>query len=80
MQRKDIKDSGMPIYSYKCSGCEEQFDMLVGVTSEAFELKCPKCGSKELKKALTTFSVQAKSEEPACATGACQPVGCPSCN
>jgi putative FmdB family regulatory protein len=61
----------MPIYSYKCSGCEEKFDKLVGVTSEAFELKCPKCGSKKVKKVLATFSVQAKSEESACATGTC---------
>jgi putative FmdB family regulatory protein len=70
----------MPIYSYLCSGCEEKFDMLVGVTSEAIELKCPKCGSKKVKKTLTTFSVHTKSEEPACATGACQPVGCPTCH
>jgi len=70
----------MPIYSYLCSGCDEKFDKLVGVTSEATELKCPKCGSKKIKKALTTFSVQTKSEEPACSTGTCQPVGGPTCH
>ena len=56
----------MPIYSYKCSDCEEKFDKLVGVTSETVELKCPNCGSKKIKKALATFSVQAKSEESTC--------------
>jgi len=70
----------MPIYSYQCSDCEEKFDMLIGVTSEKTELKCPKCSSKKIKKTLTTFSVHTKTEEPACATGPCQPVGCPTCH
>ncbi|MGD2295579.1 MAG: zinc ribbon domain-containing protein [Candidatus Aminicenantes bacterium] len=69
----------MPIYSYRCSDCEEQFDLLVGVTSEKAELKCQKCGSTNIKRILTAFSVHANTSESSCSTGTCMPVSCPTC-
>ena len=69
----------MPIYSYRCRDCQEKFDLLVGVTSKAAEQKCPKCGSQNIDKTLTAFSVRASSSEPSCSTGTCTPVGCPTC-
>lgn len=44
----------MPIYKFKCSNCgifEELMDL-----DESYE-KCPKCGSEEIKKLITTASV-----------------------
>ncbi len=66
----------MPIYSYICKDCGEKFDLLVGITSEKVELKCKKCGSKNIEKTLGSFSVgnpsdKASSSGPSCPTGTC---------
>ena len=47
----------MPIYNYVCKECGENFDLLIGVVSESVELKCRKCGSKNIEKTLSSFSV-----------------------
>ena len=65
----------MPIYTYICKGCGKKFDLLVGVTSEKVELKCKKCGSKNIEKTLGTFIVgnpgDKSSSGPSCPTGTC---------
>jgi len=66
----------MPVYTYICKDCGEKFDLLIGVSSEKVELKCKKCGSKDIEKALTTFSVRnsgssSGSSGPSCPTGTC---------
>ncbi len=66
----------MPVYSYVCKDCGGKFDLLVGVTSEKVELKCRKCGSKDIEKALGSFSVRnpgdkSSSSGPSCPTGTC---------
>lgn len=69
----------MPIYEYRCSKCHHTFDMLVGVTAETTELKCPQCGSKEVTKGMGSFAVRMGSSSTgasSCATGTC----CPTCN
>lgn len=46
----------MPIYEYMCKKCNESFSLLqrVGVTEK--DTVCPGCGSKDIKKNLSTFS------------------------
>ena len=66
----------MPVYTYICKDCNENFDLLVGVTSEKAELKCKKCGSKNIEKTLSSFSVgdsgsKSSSSGPICPTGTC---------
>jgi putative FmdB family regulatory protein len=66
----------VPIYTYVCKDCQEKFDLLVGVNSEKEESKCTKCGSKNIKKALGSFSVgdagnKTSSSGPSCPTGTC---------
>jgi len=66
----------MPIYTYACKACGEKFDLLIGVASEEVELKCKKCGSKNIQKLLSTFSVsnpdnKSSSSGPSCSTGTC---------
>ncbi|MEA3328360.1 MAG: zinc ribbon domain-containing protein [Candidatus Omnitrophota bacterium] len=67
----------MPIYSYICKDCKEKFDLLAGVTSEKTELKCKKCGSKNIEKTFASFSVgdssnsKSKSSGSSCSTGTC---------
>jgi putative FmdB family regulatory protein len=72
----------MPIFSYRCSDCENQFDLLVGVTSDSGEQKCPKCGSTKINKILSGFSVRMAASKNSCSTGTCSPNptgGCPTC-
>ncbi len=68
----------MPIYSYRCKKCSHNFDMLVGVTADAGDLVCAKCGSAEVEKTMSSFAVRmgtSNSGTPSCAGGSC----CPTC-
>ncbi|MCK4352271.1 zinc ribbon domain-containing protein [candidate division WOR-3 bacterium] len=67
----------MPVYSYKCKECNEEFDLLIGVGKGNKELKCPKCGSQKLERLLSSFGVRmgglstGSSSCPTCSTGTC---------
>jgi len=70
----------MPIYTYRCRKCGEKFDLLVGVTSDKTEKKCSKCGSVEVEKILSAFSVGSRSDRgESCSTGTCSTGVCPTC-
>jgi putative FmdB family regulatory protein len=45
----------MPIYEYLCEICGEKFEKFVRSGSAQVELKCPRCGSEEVKKAFSLF-------------------------
>ncbi len=45
----------MPIFDYKCNGCENEFEMLVR-SSEAV-VQCEKCGSENVERKISAFSV-----------------------
>ena len=66
----------MPIYTYICKDCGERFDVLLGVTLEKKEVKCEKCNSKNIQRALSSFTVggpnnKTGSQGPGCPTGRC---------
>lgn len=67
----------MPIYSYSCDKCGNDFELLEGMTAEKTEKNCPACGSKNISKRLSNFSVGASSAGPACPTGTCPTGTCP---
>lgn len=75
----------MPIYAYICNDCKEKFELLVAMTHEKTELKCEKCGSKNIERTFETFSVgkgSSSSSGPSCPIGTCPtcPMGtCPTC-
>ncbi|MBC8414612.1 MAG: zinc ribbon domain-containing protein [Nitrospira sp.] len=46
----------MPIYEYICSDCNEKFALLQSVYPQDNTAECPKCLSKKVKKAISTFS------------------------
>ncbi len=68
----------MPVFTYICKDCGKKFDLLIGVTAEKPELKCQKCGSKNIEKALASFGIgsssSGSSSAPSCPTGTC-PLG-----
>jgi putative FmdB family regulatory protein len=61
----------VPIYEYKCCGCDEEFEALVLSPSE--KVRCPKCDSAEVERRLSCFSVSG-GNEIAASTG-CAPSG-----
>lgn len=68
----------MPIYEFRCLGCGHVFELLkLKKGDEGLEMKCPKCGSHETEKILSTISVatsaggKAKSTMKSCGSGSC---------
>jgi putative FmdB family regulatory protein len=47
----------MPIYTYKCQDCGEEFDLLVGVVKDQEKFKCTKCKGENLKRIFSAFGV-----------------------
>lgn len=43
----------MPIFEYKCAGCDAKFEKLV---RGGEKVTCPKCGKSRLKKLFSTFA------------------------
>ncbi|MCX7794364.1 MAG: zinc ribbon domain-containing protein [Thermodesulfovibrionales bacterium] len=46
----------MPIYEYLCNRCKAEFMMLQKMGTSERDTECPKCGSKDVKKKLSSFS------------------------
>ena len=49
----------MPIYEFKCSKCQNFFELLVMNSDEEAEFKCPECNAKNFERVLsaTNYSV-----------------------
>ena len=47
----------MPIYEYQCDNCHRRVSILARSFSES-SVTCPNCGSTELKRLFSTFSVR----------------------
>jgi putative FmdB family regulatory protein len=52
----------MPIYEYLCPGCNGRFQRLVRGFSDPPGLACPRCGSTQVRRAISRVAVL-KSEE-----------------
>ncbi len=64
----------MPIYTYKCKKCGLKFDFLHKSCEALEEVRCEACGSKEVERLLTSFSVG--SDRDSFGGGSC-PTCCP---
>ncbi len=51
----------MPIYEFKCSKCEHVFEVMGSYAEREQPHACPKCGSNEVKQAITLFSAKPPS-------------------
>ncbi len=47
----------MPIYEYRCNDCHRRVSILIRSSSES-PLTCPSCGSSELTRLFSSFSVR----------------------
>jgi putative FmdB family regulatory protein len=63
----------MPIFEYRCEKCDTKFEKIVFNRSE--EIVCPKCGSVQVQKLLSSFAVCAESSRPSPKVGAACPRG-----
>ncbi len=64
----------MPLFEYSCEKCGERFEALVP-RAEADRAVCPKCGSRRVRRELSTFAAVGGRSEFACASGTCPGTG-----
>jgi putative FmdB family regulatory protein len=50
----------MPLYEYRCLGCDRQFELLV---LGAMVPTCPHCGASSLERQLSMFAVSSEGTE-----------------
>ena len=48
--------NAMPVYEFNCSKCGERFEVMGSYAEREKEHACPKCGSTEVKQAISLFS------------------------
>jgi putative FmdB family regulatory protein len=65
----------MPVYEYKCNGCDARFEELVRSMSARQQVKCPQCGSSRTARTLSVFAVSSESAKSSPAPGG----GCGRC-
>ncbi len=70
----------MPIYEFKCSKCEELFELLVMEKDGEVTLNCPHCQSEDFQRVLSTTNYAlgaggptggVKSQSRTCQSGSC---------
>ena len=69
----------MPIYEFRCLGCGHVFELLkLKREDEKFGMKCPKCGSPEAERILSSVSYshirrreKVKADGKDCGSGTC---------
>lgn len=77
----------MPLYEYFCSGCNNQFEILVRAAGSLSQPACPDCGSREVRKLLSLVAARSNRGGTAPANQVDQPTtasygggcGCGSC-
>ncbi len=73
----------MPIYEFKCTKCEEFFEVIVMAANDNDAVACPKCESKEFERVVskTNFAMGSSSsgqtagvqtQERECSGGSCK--------
>ena len=62
----------MPLFSYHCTGCDNEFETLVLGSDQPC---CPECGSAELEKLLSLVAREARVPEPVGACARCNDYG-----
>jgi len=64
----------MPIYEYRCTRCDHDFEELVRLGTQDTEVPCPSCGEHHARRKVSTFAVRGSSS-PAPSSSGCGPSG-----
>ncbi len=46
----------MPLYEFQCTACQSTFEELLRVSAPATDVACPKCGSRQVRRKVSTFA------------------------
>ena len=46
----------MALYEYKCSDCEEQFELMRSMSAADEPAECPECGATESRRMISNFA------------------------
>lgn len=63
----------MPIYEYRCAECGEKFDKWQRSMSHTEDVRCPKCGSQWVNKAISLFGTSTSSSGGSLSDSSCAP-------
>ena len=63
----------MPLYEYRCQGCDLRFEVLQRMGAGPEGLSCPECGRTRLSREVSSFSSCSRGGAPQAA--ACGPSG-----
>jgi putative FmdB family regulatory protein len=65
----------MPVYDYRCTSCNSNYDVLHKGKELQENIVCPKCGSKEYKKLMSVSSINMNGSRTSsgrrCEDGSC---------
>ncbi|MGC8786870.1 MAG: FmdB family zinc ribbon protein [Anaerolineae bacterium] len=65
----------MPIYEYRCNECGEKFEKWLRSMSAANDICCPRCGSRNVEKAISLFGKSGSKASTAAFDTSCAPTG-----
>jgi putative FmdB family regulatory protein len=70
----------MPVYEYKCKGCEVRFEALRPMSQSDQPIDCPRCGSAGVERQISVFAAISRGEGGSSKMIASSaPSGCGSC-
>lgn len=59
----------MPLYEYTCRECQARFEELVSINDSEKKPTCPKCGSVNTERMMSTFAAPNVQSSSSCGTG-----------
>jgi putative FmdB family regulatory protein len=67
----------MPLYEFQCADCQDDFEELVRSSAAVAEVKCPQCGSEQVRRKISVFASKSSglSFAAAPAASSCAPGG-----
>lgn len=54
----------MPIFEYRCLGCEDAFEALVRARDEERAVRCPRCDGAKLERVPSVFAPRGAAAKP----------------
>jgi len=76
-KKKNYTEDAMPIFEFVCTTCQGNFDELLRNVDAIADVACPKCGSSQVKRKLSTFAskVAGSVSQGGSASSSCGPSG-----